>query len=210
MSFPVPSSRPANAFPWGPLVLLLLALVLRVLTQQQMLPSWWLNFSPLMALAFAGSVVFPRTLPWWSWAVALLIVDWIVAGSSWWTTANGRFEVILAYGCYAAAAFAGSRLRGKAGMLDTLLGTLVCCILFFLVTNTLSWLVEPGYAKTFGGWQQAMTTGLPGYPSTLTFFRNSLIADMTGAAVLVLVYNTEALFRGLWVMPLLSGLRRAA
>jgi hypothetical protein len=32
------------------------------------------------------------------------------------------------------------------------------------------------YAKTFAGWIQAITTGLPGYPPTWEFFRNTLLS----------------------------------
>jgi hypothetical protein len=32
------------------------------------------------------------------------------------------------------------------------------------------------YAKTLAGWIQAITTGLPGYPPTWEFFRNTLLS----------------------------------
>ena len=35
---------------------------------------------------------------------------------------------------------------------------------------------DPGYPKTLAGWLQALTTGLPGYPPTWTFFRNSFLS----------------------------------
>jgi hypothetical protein len=51
-------------------------------------------------------------------------------------------------------------------------------VAFYLITNSAAWFVEPGYAKTAAGWWQALTTGLPGYPPTLVFFRNSLLSDV--------------------------------
>jgi Family of unknown function (DUF6580) len=51
-------------------------------------------------------------------------------------------------------------------------------IAFYLITNTGDWLMEPRYAKTGAGWLQALTTGLPGYPSTLLFFRNTAASDL--------------------------------
>ncbi|WP_338089890.1 DUF6580 family putative transport protein [Phragmitibacter flavus] len=206
-----PSSSTASSI-WLPLCLMLAALLLRVLSHNGILPPTLGNFSPLVAFAFAGAIVFPRNLPWWSWAILLLAIDWIVFGSVMWQHANGRFEVLALYVCYALAAWAGSRLRGKVGIIDTLLGTLACSGLFYLVTNTLSWWVDPGYIQKSGAtWVQALTTGLPGYPSTLSFFRNSLIADMTGALVLVSVYNAEAIVRNLQRLPLLGlGRHRAA
>ncbi|MDB6149490.1 MAG: hypothetical protein JWQ44_938, partial [Chthoniobacter sp.] len=36
------------------------------------------------------------------------------------------------------------------------------------------------------GWTQAMTTGLPGYPSTLLFFRNTLLSDLSFSALFLI------------------------
>src|SRR5947208_615201 len=84
-------------------------------------------------------------------------------------------------------------------MLATLAGTLACSVMFYLVTNSVSWWTDPAYAKNLNGWAQALTTGtgLPGFPPTLVFFRNSLIADLAGSAVLLAIYNGEALARRL-------------
>jgi len=201
----MPQDRPDHpraAIAWLPLVLMLAALVLRVLSQHDVLPDYLGNFSPLVAFAFVGAVVFPRSLPWWSWAVLLLLIDFISTRSNWWHMTNGRPEVLLAYVCYALAAWWGARKRGKAGVLDTMAGTLVCSVIFFLVTNSLSWWSDPHYAKDASGWVQALTVGVPGpFPSTLLFFRNSLIADIVGAGVLLAVYNAEAIVRHLRTLP---------
>jgi hypothetical protein len=142
-------------------------------------------------------------MPWWSWAFILLGIDLISEGAAWRSQAGGRPEVLAAYACYAAAACLGGRFRGRAGVLDTLLGTLACSVAFYLVTNSVSWATDPAYPKTAAGWMQALTlgTGAPGLPPTLAFFRNSLIADLTGAAVLLAVYNAEALLRRLRTIP---------
>jgi len=192
----------ARGLVWLPLMLMLAGLALRVLTQHHVLDAPP-NLSPLMAFAFAGAVVFPKPMPWWSWAFILLGIDLVSEGATWWSQADGRPEVLAAYACYAAAACFGAQLRGRAGMLDTILGTLACSVVFYLVTNTVSWITDPAYAKNAAGWMQALTTGTgaPGLPPTLVFFRNSLIADLAGAAVLLAVYNAEALLRKLGTIP---------
>jgi hypothetical protein len=48
--------------------------------------------------------------------------------------------------------------------------------LFYMLTNTLSWWMDPGYAKNLAGWIQALFTGLPGYPPSWDFFRNTLLS----------------------------------
>lgn len=55
------------------------------------------------------------------------------------------------------------------------LGTLIGALLFYLVSNTVSWLVNPAYAKTIVGWIQALTVGLPGFPPTWVFGLKSLL-----------------------------------
>ena len=199
-----PASRPLSQAIWLPLLLMIAALAMRVLAQENVITGWP-NLSPMMAFAFVGSILFPRQFPWWSLVIALLLVDWICDGASYWKLTQGRPEILLSYGCYALAAWWGSRLRGSAGVVDALLGTLACSLLFYLVTNTLCWWIEPYYAKNLTGWTQALTTGLPGLPPTWTFFRNSLIADLGGASVLLAVYNAEALMRRLHLLPWKAG-----
>lgn len=57
------------------------------------------------------------------------------------------------------------------------LGTLLGALLFYLVSNTVSWMVNPAYAKTIAGWVQALTVGLPlpGVPPTWVFGLKSLL-----------------------------------
>ena len=62
-----------------------------------------------------------------------------------------------------------------------------CSVLFYLVTNSVSWLGDAYYAKTLAGWWQAMTVGHPEYPPTLWFFRNTLVGDLLFTGVFALV-----------------------
>ncbi len=55
------------------------------------------------------------------------------------------------------------------------LGMLVGALLFYLVSNTISWMTDPSYSKTIVGWVQALTVGLPGFPPTWWFGLKSLL-----------------------------------
>src|SRR5207302_10175738 len=55
-------------------------------------------------------------------------------------------------------------------------GGLLSALIFYVVTNTASWLWDPSYAKNFFGWLQALTIGTPGLPPTIQFLLNSLIS----------------------------------
>jgi hypothetical protein len=47
------------------------------------------------------------------------------------------------------------------------------------------------------GWVQALTSGLPGFPPTWTFLRNSLLSDAGFSLLLVLACQVEAAGRRL-------------
>jgi hypothetical protein len=62
--------------------------------------------------------------------------------------------------------------------LKTFTGSLLGAVIFYLITNALSWALDPLYAtKSLTTLGQALWTGLPGYPPTWLFFRNAMIAQ---------------------------------
>jgi hypothetical protein len=69
--------------------------------------------------------------------------------------------------------------------------TLLGSCLFYLITNTTAWITTADYAKTLPGWWQAMTIGVPGFPPTLLFFRNTLLSDLFFTALFVI---TQTIF----------------
>lgn len=157
------------------------------------------NFAPWMALAFTGTLVFSKRVPFLILPLLLVVIDLAATG----IRGVMHWEAIGVYGAFAIAAGFASRSRGKLGLLGSLMGTLACSIAFYLITNTLSWFVDPGYTKTLAGWVQAMTTGLPGLPPTIWFLRNSLLSDLAFSCLLLAAYNTEASFRRQETIPML-------
>lgn len=156
------------------------------------------NFSPWMALAFTGTLVFSRRVSFLLIPLLLVLVD---------ATATGvqsvlHWEALAVYPCFAAAALLASRWRGRMGLLGTLMGVAVCSLTFYFITNTVAWISAPAYAKTFAGWVQAVTTGEPGHLPTWWFLRNSLVSDLGFSLLLLAAYNTEAAFRQQQRIPL--------
>lgn len=70
----------------------------------------------------------------------------------------------------------GTRFSPKNNWFKLVGGGILGAIIFYLVTNTASWLWDPAYPKTLAGWIQALTQGTPGYPPTVQFFLNSLLS----------------------------------
>lgn len=188
---------------WIPLILILCALVLRWLKLTSSGMGLLPNFSPWMALAFTGTLMLPRALPWFVWPLAMLGINLAALG----VASAFDPESLAIYTMYAAAAFAASRFRQGLSVIQSLLGVLLCGVVFYVVTNTASWLVEPPYAKNMAGWIQALTTGLPGYAPTWTFFVSSLLSDLGFSALLLLAFNAEARLRVLTPLPWLRSSR---
>jgi hypothetical protein len=183
--------------PWVPLSLISCALVLRWLKLESPGMALLPNFSPWMALAFTGTLVLPRALPWFVWPLAMFGINLAVLGFA----SAMDLQSLTIYGMYAVIAFVAAHFRQRLGVVQALLGVLVTSAVFYMVTNTASWIVEPAYAKSISGWFQALTTGLPGYAPTWTFFRASLLSDLGFSSLLILAFNAEARARDLSPMP---------
>jgi len=80
------------------------------------------------------------------------------------------------YVAYALIILFGTRFNHRSRFLGLLAGGIMGAILFYLITNTASWLANPEYTKDLAGWLIALTKGTGGYPTTLEFFRNTLMS----------------------------------
>lgn len=177
-----------------------LALVL-LATAYRIVAAWnpdLVNFSPLMALAFCGAVYFRSRWMWLVPFVALSASDLyldhyhaVQFGYSW-----DLGGVLVRTACFAAALALGWMVARRKTWLTLLAGCLAGSLLFYLVTNTASFLGDAYYAKTLAGWWQALTIGHPDFPPTLLFFRNTLASDLGFAAVFALVMEWSALREG--------------
>lgn len=160
--------------------------LLRVEVAPEILP----NFSPLMAAALCGAVFLP------GWIGLVVPIAALVLSDALLNLHYGApvlsVQLLWTLPCYLVAVALGWSLRGCAALAPVLGGTLAASLFFYLVTNTGSWLGLAAYPRTFAGWVQAMTTGLPGYPPTWTFFHNSLISDLLFAALFVAVERSLA------------------
>ncbi len=147
-------------------------------------PEWLPNFSPMAALCLCGAACLPRR---WALAVpftALLVTDVILNAHYGWPLVNT--ELVLKNIAFIAIAAIGWRLRPRAQAKVLLPAAILSSLLFYVATNTASWLSEPAYAKSLSGLVQALTTGLPGYAPTWTFYRNTLVSDLVFTALFLL------------------------
>ena len=85
----------------------------------------------------------------------------------------------------------GLALQHRASLKTLLPASVVGSAIFYLITNSFSWLSDPGYVKNFAGLIQALTVGLPEYSATPTwmFFRNSILGDLFFTLLFVACMN---------------------
>lgn len=161
---------------WPAILLILLAAASRLA------PIWFgdaapFHFNALTAVALCGAAYLPSR-----WAMllpigALGISDVIL--NAHYGVAFFDIQMLVRYACLFAIAGGGRWIAHRGWQpSDLVLGSLASSTLFYLVTNTVCWATTIAYPPGVSGWGQALTIGLPGFPPTWTFFRNSLIGDL--------------------------------
>lgn len=145
------------------------------------------NFSPVSAVAVCGAFLIPGALGWLIPLGALMVSDLLLALVLGYPALSGA-QLVVWGTILALVGFA--RLAGRGGFspvryFGSVLGG---GAIFYLVTNTASWIANPAYPRGLGGLWMSLTTGLPGFPPTWMFFRNSLVSDFLFAALLLAVW----------------------
>jgi hypothetical protein len=144
------------------------------------------NFSAAYAFAFCAGVFFTGAMAWWLPLGVMLATD---IGLNFyyqhtgidpnvWSAGNVA-NLTINYAAYAALILLGRGFARQTSFLKLLGGGLLGAILFYLLTNTASWLFNPfhnpEYTRNLAGWILALTKGTGGYPPTWEFFRNTLL-----------------------------------
>lgn len=177
---------------WNKILPVLLMLVFALSRIPGVLPE---NFSAAYAIAFCGAVYFSGAMAWWLPLGTLLITDIALNVFYYKEPVFSGYMLVKMIG-FAAIIAIGKLFSARDNWFKLLGGGLLGAILFYLISNTASWLNEPGYAKTLAGWIQALTTGLPGFPPTWEFFRNTLMSGGLFTALFVssvkLTANSES------------------
>ena len=136
------------------------------------------SFSPLLAVCLFGGAYLGHRL----WAVGGPLVAWLAGDIAIglilgdWTAAFYASQ-IFTYLAIALCAIAGFWLRRRVHVVKIVALGLATPVLFFLVSNFGSWLVDPTYPKTAAGLWQCYAMGIP-------FFRFALLSQIVFLPVL--------------------------
>ncbi len=145
------------------------------------------NVSPLAAVVVAGAIYLPRRAAFVVPFGALFISTVAVNLAKGWPVVDFyTLGMLLAFGLLFLLAWTGRGTR-RVGTVFAL--SLTGTVLFYLFSNSIAWLYEPGYAKSAVGWWQAQTVGLPlpGAPPAWWFFLKSLAGDLLFTTLMVAV-----------------------
>jgi len=133
------------------------------------------NFSAFYALAFCGGLYFRGQMAWWLPLGTLAVTDILLNALYYHEPVLSAYMLVKTLSLVSIV-FLGRRFSPRAAWVKLVCGGLLGAVGFYLITNTASWLYNPAYAKTLAGWFQALTSGIPGYPPTWSFFRNTLLS----------------------------------
>jgi hypothetical protein len=165
------------------------------------------NFSPVMAIAFCAGAYCRRGWMWLAPFAAVVLSDVYIdryyaqVYRYEWSLDGAALRML----CLGAALGLGVLVSRRRNWLNLFGGALAGSVLFYLVTNTASWIGDAGYAHDAAGWWQAVTVGHPQFYPTLFFFRNTLMSDLLFTGCFALAMEYASLRRG---DPSLLGLKQ--
>ena len=151
--------------------------------------NWLSNFTPLAAIALCSAAYLPKKYKFAVPLLTLFISDVIINLS--YGAPLFDAQILVRYVALALVGSLGVLLQKRASLKTLLPASIAASTLFYVITNTFSWLSDPGYAKNFAGLIQSLTVGLSQYSATPTwmFFRNSLISDLIFTFLFVICMN---------------------
>ena len=134
------------------------------------------NFSAAYALVFCAGAFLPRPLHWWLPLGTMAVTDVAlnIYYHSW------KPALLVSYAVYAVLIWLGTRIGPRASWFKLFGGGVLGAVLFYLITNTASWLFNPfgnpEYQRNLSGLFIALTQGTAGYAETWRFFLNTLLS----------------------------------
>jgi hypothetical protein len=142
------------------------------------------GFSAAYALMFCAGVYFHGGTRWWAPLGTMVITDVILNyfyyAPRGWAVWNGTtlFYQSLVYVGYIVIIVLGRRFKPKSSFVSLLGGGLLGALMFYVITNMASWLINPfqnpEYKFSFASLVLALIKGTNGWPDAWEFFRNTL------------------------------------
>lgn len=159
------------------------------------------SFSAVYALFFCAGVYFSKRMAWWLPLCTLLLTDialnfyYMSKGWDVWKLSTVGY-LLVNYVAYAVIILLGKRFKPQSSFLSLLGGGILGALMFYIVTNAASWLLNPfdnpEYKKDFTSLLVALIKGTHGWPDAWTFFRNTLFSGGLFTALFVAALKLTA------------------
>lgn len=164
--------------------------VIGLIVLARLLPHTW-NVAPVTALCLLVGARFPNR--WQAWVLPLVgvVISDIYLGF--------YPEVWSVYLCYALFGLLGLALRKTNSPFYVAGSSLLCSVLFFVITNFACWLQLPVYTKDIAGLLLCFDGALP-------FFRSSLMSDLGFTCLFFALWEMVASAIPQWKMHRVTGL----
>lgn len=143
------------------------------------------SFSVVYAFAFCAGVYFSRSMAWWLPLGVIMATDvalnFYYQSKGWhvWTWSVIKYQLVN-YVVYLGIIWLGRQFKPQSKFFSLLGGGVLGALIFYVVTNTASWLFnpfnDPEYSKSLTGWLIAIVKGTSGWPQAWEFFRNTLLS----------------------------------
>lgn len=153
------------------------------------------------AVVFCAGVYLSKRMSWWLPLGTLVLSDvalnFYYQSRGWdvWKWSVIGYQLVNYIG-YCLIILLGKRFKPRSSFLSLLGGGVLGALMFYLITNTASWLFNPfenpEYKKDLGGWLLAVIKGTGGWPDAWTFFRNTLSSGALFTALFVAALKLTA------------------
>jgi hypothetical protein len=159
------------------------------------------SFSAVYALVFCAGVYFTRRMAWWLPLVTIMLTDVLLnfyyQSKGWdvWKWSVIGYQ-LMNYVAYCGMIYLGRCFKPRSSFWSLLGGGVLGALMFYLVTNTASWLFNPfenpEYKRDLTGLLVALIKGTGGWPDAWTFFRNTLLSGGLFTALFVAAMKLTA------------------
>lgn len=143
-----------------------------------LMPVEMMGFSPVYAIFFCAGL-YLRSGRAWLGLLAMMFISDVVVTYGFHKGHSLMFSFMASnYAMYLLIGLAGWLMHRQKQMPILIGGSVLAAGLFYLVSNTVSWMGDPGYSHTWAGWVQAITVGKPtAFPPAWMFFRNTIASS---------------------------------
>ncbi len=159
------------------------------------------SFSMAYALVFCAGVFLSKRMAWWLPLGTLVLTDvalnFYYQSKGWdvWQWSVIGYQLIN-YVAYGLIILLGKCFKPRSSFMSLLGGGVLGALMFYLITNTTSWLFNPfdnpEYKRDFASLLLAIIKGTHGWPDAWMFFRNTMLSGGLFTALFVAALKLTA------------------